>query len=244
MFYNNEVKTYLKIDCKFRALLGLFFISVSTFTGCSGDNIISADEVDDKEIIVLSAYLIPSPELESAVKQAVKRGVDVRILTNSIRSNNHLAAHSAYRKHIHNLLKYGAELHEVRFDARDRGLYMFAPLGKKTLALHAKVMVIDSDRVFIGSANLDPRSFLENSEIGVVITSAETAATMAAEFEQVIDKGAFRLELITDEEDNEYILWHGYEDGEKVTFDHDPHTSIWRRMGVGFMRILPIESQL
>mgnify|MGYP001553501640 CR=1 FL=1 len=67
---------------------------------------------------------------------------------------------------------------------------------------------------------------------------------MAAEFVQVIDNGAFRLELVTDEEDNEYILWHGYDDGEKVAFDHDPHTSIWRRMGVGFMRILPIESQL
>ena len=67
---------------------------------------------------------------------------------------------------------------------------------------------------------------------------------MAEEFEQVIDKGAFRLELVTDEDDNEYILWHGYDGGEMVTFEHDPYSSIWRRMGVGFMRIMPIESQL
>mgnify|MGYP001812987908 FL=1 len=98
--------------------------------------------------------------------------------------------------------------------------------------------------MFIGSLNLDPRSFLENSEIGVVITSAETAATMAEEFEDTVEKGAFRLELVTDENDNEFILWHGYENGDTVTFEHDPYTSIWRRMGVGFMRILPIESQL
>jgi len=35
-----------------------------------------------------------------------------------------------------------------------------------------------------------------------------------------------------------------YEDGEKVTFDVDPYTGFWRRFGVGFMRIMPIESQL
>jgi putative cardiolipin synthase len=38
--------------------------------------------------------------------------------------------------------------------------------------------------------------------------------------------------------------WHGYEDGKRVTFEADPYTSIWWRMGVGFMRIMPIESQL
>jgi len=70
------------------------------------------------------------------------------------------------------------------------------------------------------------------------------AAGMAEKFDKGIENASFRLELATDEEDNEYILWHGYENGEKVTFEVDPYTSIWRRMGVGFMRIMPIESQL
>ena len=104
--------------------------------------------------------------------------------------------------------------------------------------------MLDRDKVFIGSLNLDPRSFYENSEIGVVISSAETAEIMAKEFEEVIESGVFRLELVTDDEDNEYILWHGYEDGAPVTFEVEPYTSIWRRMGVNFMRVMPIESQL
>jgi hypothetical protein len=42
----------------------------------------------------------------------------------------------------------------------------------------------------------------------------------------------------------ERIVWHGVEDGKSVQFNTDPYTSLWRRFGVGFMGILPIESQL
>ena len=63
------------------------------------------------EVLIVSAYLIPTPELEGAVERAVSRGVRIRMLTNSIRSNNHLTAHSAYRYHIPTLLDNGAERH-------------------------------------------------------------------------------------------------------------------------------------
>jgi putative cardiolipin synthase len=59
---------------------------------------------------------------------------------------------------------------------------------------------------------------------------------------------AFRLELKTeiseDGYDEEQLLWHGYENGQPVTFDVDPYTSFWKRFAVGVMSILPIESQL
>jgi putative cardiolipin synthase len=93
----------------------------------------------NEEVLIVSAYLIPTPALEGAVERAVKRGVRIRMLTNSIRSNNHLTAHSAYRNHIRTLLDNGAELHEVRIDADDRDIYMLSPIEEKKLALHAKV---------------------------------------------------------------------------------------------------------
>jgi len=77
----------------------------------------------NEELIMVSAYLIPTPELEQAVERAESRGVHVRILTNSLRSNNHLAAHSAYRNHVHRLIGHGADLHEVRAKAKDRSIY-------------------------------------------------------------------------------------------------------------------------
>jgi phosphatidylserine/phosphatidylglycerophosphate/cardiolipin synthase-like enzyme len=40
------------------------------------------------------------------------------------------------------------------------------------VGLHTKAMVIDRERAFIGSMNLDPRSEILNSEMGVIIDSA------------------------------------------------------------------------
>ena len=67
---------------------------------------------------------------------------------------------------------------------------------------------------------------------------------MFDELKNDIDRYTFRLELVVDEEGEESLLWHGYEDGKPVTFDVDPYTSFWRRFGVGFMGLFPIESQL
>jgi len=199
----------------------------------------------EKELIIFSPYFVPGKEGVEFFNSLTGRGVRVRILTNSLASNDVSIVHAGYAKYRKGLLRAGVELYEKNTKLTRTQRKEKKGVGSSSKAsLHAKSFVQDRERVFIGSLNLDPRSFYENSEIGVVITSTEAAATMAEEFEQAIETGAFRLELVTDEDDNEYILWHGYEEGNKVTFEVDPYTSIWRRMGVGFMRILPIESQL
>jgi putative cardiolipin synthase len=104
--------------------------------------------------------------------------------------------------------------------------------------------VLDRKYVFIGSLNLDPRSFYENSEIGLVLESEDVAGAMANAMDQNIARNAFRLELVQDQDGDEQLLWHGYENGEPVTFDVDPYTGFWRRFGVDVMSLLPIESQL
>ncbi|MBW2198618.1 MAG: phospholipase D family protein, partial [Deltaproteobacteria bacterium] len=99
----------------------------------------------NEELILVSAYLIPTPELEGAIERAENRGVRVRILTNSLRSNNHTAAHSAYRHHVQRLIGHGADLHEVRAMAKDRAIYMLDPVDNKDLGLHAKLLLIDQE---------------------------------------------------------------------------------------------------
>ena len=126
-----------------------------------------------EEIIMVSAYFIPNEVLEEMIDGAEQRGVQVRVLTNSIRSNNHLSAHSAYRNHINTLLSSGADIYEVRVNATARPFYIFPPVEDKVLALHAKTIVVDSDKVFIGSANLDPRSMKINTEMGLVVESPQ-----------------------------------------------------------------------
>ena len=76
---------------------------------------------------------------------------------------------------LRQLLEHGADLHELKVDAKDRAIYMQAPTEDKMLALHAKLMLIDKEKVFIGSANFDPRSLRMNTETGLLIHSEELA---------------------------------------------------------------------
>jgi putative cardiolipin synthase len=190
-----------------------------------------------EEILILSAYLIPSPDLEATIERAVRRGVEVRILTNSISSNNHLAAHSAYRNHIRQLLSGGAELHEVRVDARDRYVYMFPPADRKSLALHAKALVIDHDKVFIGSANLDPRSLRINTEMGLLVESEALNARVRMAFEpDFAEANAWRLRI----DERGEVVWVA----EGVVLTSQPADSFMQRIEDWFLAHLPLEDKM
>jgi len=189
------------------------------------------------EILIVSAYLIPTPHLEGAVERALNRGVRVRILTNSIGSNNHLSAHSAYRNHINTLLESGAELHEVRTDARDRDRYMLTPVSSKKLALHAKALIIDDDKVFVGSANLDPRSLRINTEMGFLVVSDQFNQKLRAALEgDLLTANAWRLTL---QEDGQ-VYWVA----DDRTLESQPATSFMQRVEDWFFSHMPIEGEL
>lgn len=190
-----------------------------------------------EEIIIVSAYLIPTPELEGAVERALKRGVRIRILTNSLGSNNHVAAHSAYRNHINSLLGYGTELYEVRVDAEKRERYMLTPVGRKILALHAKALIVDGDKVFIGSANLDPRSLKINTEMGFLISSEEFNSRVREAVNVDFDaKNAWRLEL----QDNGTVHWVA----DNMELTSQPALTAMQRLEDWFFSLMPLENEL
>jgi putative cardiolipin synthase len=58
-------------------------------------------------------------------------------------------------------------------------LVEIAPLRAEFVGLHTKAMVIDRQRIFIGSMNLDPRSKIHNSEMGVIVDSPPLAEKLA-----------------------------------------------------------------
>ena len=167
------------------------------------------------------------------------------LLSTGVYAHQPCEAHAGYAKYREALLKNGVELYEMnkKLTRKQRKEKKGASSSSKA-SLHAKAFVLDRKKVFIGSLNLDPRSFYENTEIGLILNSPEVAGTMTDILTEDIDHHAFRLELHTDEDGYEEILWHGFENGKPVTFDVDPYTSFWRRLGVSIMSLLPIESQL
>jgi len=171
--------------------------------------------------------------------------VRVRILTNSLASTNHSFVHAGYAKHRKEMLQAGVELYELNIEMLKKNREgQNVDYGKDKTVLHAKSFVFDREKVFIGSLNLDPRSIDHNTEIGLVLTSENIANRLAGWFDQNIERVAFRLALQANDKGYEKIVWHGLEDGEKVTYDKDPHTGFWLRFYVGFLGFLPIDSQL
>jgi len=198
-----------------------------------------------EELIIVSPYFVPGKQGTAFLRQLSERGVRVRILTNSLASTDVGIVHSGYSKYRKDLLRAGIELYEMNQKTskkdrkRKKGKY-----GSSKSSLHAKAFIFDRKQVFIGSLNLDPRAVLHNTEIGVVLASTEIASGVGDWFDRNIEQKTFRLELRTDEDGYDQILWHGLENGEQRFFDVDPYTGFWRRFGIGFMSLLPIESQL
>jgi putative cardiolipin synthase len=198
-----------------------------------------------KELIIFSPYFVPGKEGTAFLTGLVARGVRVRILTNSLASNDVSVVHAGYAKYRKELLRGGVELYEMnRKLTREQREEKKGTGGSSKASLHAKSFVFDRNQVFIGSLNLDPRAMIHNTEIGVVLTSPEIAQGMGSWFDNNIGKLAFRLELKRGADGSETLLWHGLVDGKPETFDADPYTSFWKRLGIGFLGILPIESQL
>jgi cardiolipin synthase len=125
--------------------------------------LISAIENAEQEVLLTNAYFAPDPQLRAALADAVKRGVDVRLILPST-TDSGLIFHAG-RSYYEELLRAGVRIYE-----RHQAL------------LHAKTAVIDGVWSTIGSTNLDWRSFLHNQEVNAVVLGPDFAAQMKAAF--------------------------------------------------------------
>ena len=197
----------------------------------------------DTEFLAESAYLIPSQQGIENIREMTERGVRVRLLTNSLMSNNHLTAHSGYLKYRKKLLEAGAELHELRADAALREHFKANKENSEVPAgIHTKSFVIDGQQALIGSFNFDPRSRDLNSEIGLVISNREFAQQVVKEMNRDFHpENSYRLFL----NERGKLRWElTNPDGTVTTYKRDPGASIWKRMGARILSWLPIEQEL
>ena len=200
----------------------------------------------EKELVIFSPYFVPGKTGVAFFKTLREKDVRVKILTNALSSTDVSLVHAGYSKYRKDLLRMGVELYELNknLTKKERKGKDAGGIGRSKASLHAKSFVFDREKVFVGSFNLDAQSRIQNTEIGVIFNSQEIANHMAENFDRNINKAAFRLELQTDANGYEQILWHGLVDGEQKVLEVDPYTGFWQRFGIGLMRILPIESLL
>ncbi|WP_339526071.1 cardiolipin synthase [Pseudomonas sp. EA_35y_Pfl2_R111] len=131
--------------------------------------LISALRSAQDEIWLTNAYFVPDPQLLSTLKDAVARGVDVRLILPS--STDSWLVFHAGRAYYDELLQAGVRLYE-RHEA----------------LLHAKTAVIDGVWSTVGSTNLDWRSFLHNQEVNAVVLGNDFGDKMRAAFRADLEK--------------------------------------------------------
>jgi phosphatidylserine/phosphatidylglycerophosphate/cardiolipin synthase-like enzyme len=158
-----------------------------------------------RDLLVVSPYFVPGDDMKQAFAAARKRGVRVRVLTNSLASNDAPVAHAGYARHRKDLLDMGVQLYEMRSERaglRD-SLSSGSGAGASRAMLHSKLLVIDGGLVAVGSMNLDMRSQLHNTEIALLIASQALGRVATENIEAGLTESAWNVVLT---EDNR-LLW-------------------------------------
>ena len=195
--------------------------------GPDDDEVNSGDTVVDgllglmgqarQDLLIVSPYFVPGEPMMKVFADLRKRQVRIRVLTNSLASNDAPAAHAGYARYRRQLLEMGVELHEMRAEQEgsagglgsginSRSVQTGGPFGSgggvggskagtSRASLHSKAVIIDSRMAVIGSMNLDLRSQLKNSEVALVIRSPALAREAIRLVESSFANGAYRLEL-------------------------------------------------
>jgi putative cardiolipin synthase len=196
----------------------------------------------EEELLVESAYFVPLQGGVEMLGRLREQGVRVRVLTNSLVSNDVLAAFAGYSKYRESLVASGVEMYELRSDAGPiRQRMFFGVRGGARAGLHTKAIVFDRKEVFIGSFNLDPRSSFINTEAGVLIESPVLAAQVAAYMDEGVQSdNAFRVWM----DASGQLYWVTEVGGKEIRYDEDPLSTFLQRLKAGWIRLLPIEDQL
>jgi cardiolipin synthase C len=193
----------------------------------------------NSELTMENAYFVPGEAGTDALRRLSERGVRVRILTNSLSSNDVLAVHAGYAKYRKQLLEGGVELYEVRADSAEVQQTLISTDSKA--ALHTKAFIFDRESVFVGSFNLDPRSANINTEMGLYVESPKIAAGLADFLDEGVKPGnSYRLEL----DEKGKIVWVTETDGRIERFTSDPFATSGQNAVTAIIGALPVEGQL
>ena len=182
----------------------------------------------EREVVMINPYFVPQKKFIDELVRMSKSGVKVRVLTNSLASNDEPLVHIGYARYRPQLLRAGVDLYELsptrvllnkRLDLAIPG----ASLGR----LHAKTAVIDRSITFIGSMNLDPRSDSTNTELGVIIHSAEFAREVLRVINISKLQSAYRLRFGPD---GSSLQWLTTDDNGEVILYAEPDTTFMLRL--------------
>lgn len=123
-------------------------------------------QIAEHRLVVVTAYFSPDDKMVNMLCDAVKRGVDVDVLTAGHHTDSRLSQ-LAGQRHYAKLLEGGVTLRQYQ----------------RTM-LHSKLILVDDEVCCLGSANMNHRSLSKDEECCVVALSADLNNTLIREYEK------------------------------------------------------------
>jgi len=189
-------------------------------------NVFEAIRSAQEEVTASSPYFVPGQLSMEMFRELRGRGVKVTVLTNSLASTDEPIVHIGYAAHREELLRMGIDLYELSSSRLKDNKRPFL-FGKSLGRLHAKLVVIDKKRLFIGSMNLDPRSATINTELGAMIDSPP----LARELLRIIDidrlQSAYRVRL---NPTGSGLQWLSNDGDKEMILSQEPDSTPWLRI--------------
>lgn len=202
-----------------------------------------------QNLLVVSPYFVPGPEIMDAFASARSKGVRIRVLTNSLASNDAPLAHAGYARHRKALLEMGIELHEMRSEAANLRSAMRAggtgsssgsSPGASRAMLHSKLLVIDGRLVAVGSMNLDMRSRLQNTEIAILVASRHFSQLASDSIDDGLPENSWKVQL----DQNGQLIWRAPADSGLNDAHSEPDASLGLRLMLQLLGPLAPDSLL
>jgi cardiolipin synthase C len=92
--------------------------------------------------------------------------------------------------------------------------------------------------------NLDRRSRNLNTEIGLIIDSAELAQQTVTRFEAMTRPENSYTVALADDRRSTHLVWRTVENGTPVEYKVEPARHSWRRIEVDLLSLLPLDAEL
>ena len=205
------------------------------------DDLLRAVGAPAKSFDLVSPYFVPGEKGTADLAALARRGVTVRILTNSLAATDVAAVHSGYAKRRNDLLEAGVQLYELKPTVPgERPEEKRRSGGSSSASLHAKTFALDHQRIFVGSFNFDPRSALLNTEMGLMIESPTLARLLGAAFDTRIPRDSWEVRRSA----QGGIEWIERTSTDEVHSKTEPGVGFLKRLWIQILSILPIEGLL
>lgn len=159
------------------------------------EDLLAVMDLTQRDLLIISPYFVPGERMMKTFATLRARGVRVRVLTNSLASTDAPLAHAGYARYRPALLQAGVELYELQPSGSGHRRLFGSATPSTRASLHSKALVLDGSLLVVGSMNLDLRSALQNTELGLILRSPALSSAVTRTVEQAFAE-SYRVQWV------------------------------------------------